>query len=80
MMVEMSILFVTNIYLYGSIVWLRMIYDAEKKRKFQKLKSIIKRVGVYFLNPFLLGILLVMHILSPDNEMDDGRGPNKPFA
>lgn len=79
-MVEVSILFVTNIYLYGSIVWLRMIYDAEKKRKFQKLKSIIKRIGVYFLNPFLIAVLLVMHILSPDNDMDDGRKASKPFA
>jgi hypothetical protein len=28
LLVEISIIFVNDIYLYGSIVWLRMIYDA----------------------------------------------------
>lgn len=28
LLVEVSIIFVNDIYLYGSIVWLRMIFDA----------------------------------------------------
>ena len=57
-------MFVNDIYLYGSIVWLRMIYDAEKKPKFQNLKKIIKISGVYVLNPLVMCSLLVLHIFA----------------
>lgn len=57
-------IFVNDIYLYGSLVWLRMIYDAEKKPKYENLKKIIKIVGVYVLNPLVLCGLMVLHIFS----------------
>jgi hypothetical protein len=66
LLVEISVIFVNDIYLYGSIVWLRMIYDAEKKPKFQRLKKIIKITGVYIMNPVMLCSLLALHVYLED--------------
>jgi hypothetical protein len=60
--------FVNDIYLYGSVVWLRMIYDTEKRDKFQKLMKIIKIGGVYLLNPAIMVALLAIHIYMQDAE------------
>ena len=49
-------------YLYGAIVWLRMVFDVEKKTKHQNIKKFVRMVLVYILSPFLISALLIVHI------------------
>lgn len=54
--------------MYGAVVWLRMVYDTEKKEKFQRLMKIIKIGGVYIANPLIMISLLGIHIYLQDND------------
>ena len=73
----LSILFMNDIYLFMSIIWLRFAYEVEKMRKYKRLRLAIKIFGPYLLNlGSAISILYVHVFLSPNKKDSDYENPN----